>query len=305
MAHPELVASALGAEFWQHVQPGAAWSTWNGLHRPVDCRQGPQQENSLKGHPGLHGTAHHLTEQDVRATGLLPNPKKPRPGIVVGGWTDRKGTLRYLVHSGREHALCLGPTRSGKTAGVLIPTLLTYPHSVVIYDPKGELYARTAGWREREAGNTIIRFAPADAENTARWNPFDRVRAGTPYEFRDVANIIEQVADPKGKGLSGHWEPTAANFMAGVALHLFTLMQRASFGEMLEIIDDPTRDPADLLAKMMKVKIRRLPKSGAEWRARQIKSAPALFQRLARCSASIATRLLAKTRRTATSALIR
>lgn len=207
-----------------------------------------------KGHPELHGTAHHMTENEIRATGLLPDPKRPRPGIVVGGWTDRKGTLRYLVHSGREHVLCIGPTRSGKTASTLIPTLLTYPYSMVIYDPKGELYQRTAGWRTKEAGNRIIRLAPAGVENSARWNPFDRVRIGTPYEFRDVANIIEQVADPKGKGLSGHWEPTAANFMAGVSLHLIDLVQRCTFFEMLEMIDDPSRDVNELLAEMIKSK---------------------------------------------------
>ncbi len=65
----------------------------------------------------------------------------------------------------------------------------------------------------------MLRFAPADLDNTVGWNPFDRVRGGTPYEYRDIANIIEQVADPKGKGLTDHWEPTAANFMVGAALY--------------------------------------------------------------------------------------
>lgn len=118
-------------------------------------------------HPTLHGTAHHLTEQEVRATGLLPDPKMPRPGIIVGGWTDRRGHLHYLVHSGADHVLCLGPTRSGKTASLLIPTLLTWPFSLVVYDPKGELWQQSAGWRQREAGNIVMRFAPADVNNTS------------------------------------------------------------------------------------------------------------------------------------------
>lgn len=123
-------------------------------------------------HPDIHGTAHYLTEKEVRATGLLPDPKTPRPGIIVGGWTDRNGGLRYLVHAGIEHALCIGPTRSGKTAGVLIPTLLTWPGSCVVYDPKGELYQRTAAWRQQEARNIVLRFAPADLDNTVGWKSF-------------------------------------------------------------------------------------------------------------------------------------
>ena len=201
-------------------------------------------------HPDVHGTAHYLTEKEVLATGLLPDPKNPLPGIVVGGWTDRKGSLRYLVHSGREHAICIGPTRSGKTAGVLIPTLLTWPHSCIVYDPKGELWQRTAGWREQEAGNIVMRLAPADLVNTIGWNPFDRVRCGTPFEYRDVANIIEQIADPKGKGLTDHWEPTAANFLIGVALYSFDQFNGCSLAALLDLIDDPAHEPSVLLKTM-------------------------------------------------------
>jgi type IV secretion system protein VirD4 len=201
-------------------------------------------------HPTLHGSAHHLTEGEVRATDLLPDPRNPRPGIIVGGWTDRRGHLRYLMHAGVDHALCLGPTRSGKTASVLIPTLLTWPFSLVVYDPKGELWQRTAGWRQKEAGNIVMRFAPADVNDTIRWNPFDRVRVGTPYEYRDIANIIEQVADPKGKGLTDHWEPTAANFLVGVALHTFRTVNGCSLSAMLDLIDDPASEATMLLKAM-------------------------------------------------------
>ncbi len=200
--------------------------------------------------PTLYGSARHMTETEIRASGLLPDPKRPKPGIIIGGWTDRSGRLRYLLHTGVEHVLCLGPTRSGKTASVLVPSLLTWPFSMIVYDPKGELWQRSAGWRQKEAGNIVMRFAPADVDNTIRWNPFSRVRAGTPYEYRDVANIIEQVSDPKGKGPTDHWEPSAANFMVGVALLSFNQFNGCSLSALLDLIDDPANDVTVLLKKM-------------------------------------------------------
>jgi type IV secretion system protein VirD4 len=100
-------------------------------------------------HPTIHGTAGFADEDDIKRSGLLPTGK---PGIIVGGWTDRRGGLRYLTDTGQGHAMCLGPTRSGKSAGVLVPTLLSWPHSAIVYDPKGELWQMTAGWRHSEAG---------------------------------------------------------------------------------------------------------------------------------------------------------
>ncbi|TND15366.1 type IV secretory system conjugative DNA transfer family protein, partial [Neisseria gonorrhoeae] len=69
--------------------------------------------------------------------------------------------LHYLRHSGPEHVLTYAPTRSGKGLGLVLPTLLSWPHSTFITDLKGELWALTAGWRKKYAHNKVIRFEPA------------------------------------------------------------------------------------------------------------------------------------------------
>jgi len=201
-------------------------------------------------HSDVHGTARFATEAEIRAGGLLPRKgKPPNSGIIVGGWTHKNGALSYLTHTGKTHVLCLGPTRSGKTAGCLTPTLLTWPGSAVVYDPKGELYAQTAGWRRKEAGNTVLRFAPAEAENTVFWNPLDRVRTGTDYAYRDVANIIAQIADPAGKGPTDHWEPSGANFLTGLTLFLLSVKNSVGLTTVLSAID-AAADPEALLKAM-------------------------------------------------------
>ncbi len=45
--------------------------------------------------------------------------------------------------------MCFAPTRSGKGVGLVVPTLLSWPHSAVIHDIKGENWQLTTGWRER------------------------------------------------------------------------------------------------------------------------------------------------------------
>jgi type IV secretion system protein VirD4 len=57
------------------------------------------------------------------------------------------------------HVLLVGKHRSGK--GLCIETnLLTWPHSVIVNDIKGELYHRTAGFREKGLGGNVFRFDP-------------------------------------------------------------------------------------------------------------------------------------------------
>lgn len=196
-------------------------------------------------HPDVHGTARFATEADIRESGLLPpKGKLQEAGIIVGGWTHRNGSLSYLTHTGKAHVLSLGPTRAGKTQGVLVPSLLTWPGSCVVYDPKGELYQQTGGWRSIQGENVVLRFAPAELDNTVAWNPLDRVRVGTPYAYRDVANIIQQIADPAGKGLSDHWEPSGANYIVGVTLFLLAMHGETTLSTVLSTIDgetDPTR----------------------------------------------------------------
>ncbi len=54
----------------------------------------------------------------------------------------------YLTVKGDGHIMTVAPTRSGKGVGLVIPNLLNYGESVIVIDPKGENYAKTAGYRE-------------------------------------------------------------------------------------------------------------------------------------------------------------
>ena len=205
-------------------------------------------------HEGVHGTAHWADEREVRGIGLLPADGRSGAGVYVGGWTDAQGRLRYLRHNGPEHIAAIAPTRSGKGVGLVVPTLLSWPHSVVVNDMKSELWAMTAGWRRGSAGNAVMKFDPAAEAGSVAFNALEEVRLGTPHEVGDVQNLVTILVDPDGKGLIDHWSKSAHALLTGVILHLgYTARARsdvASLPDVTRALSDPAQ-PINALYKEM------------------------------------------------------
>ncbi|MDR0867390.1 MAG: type IV secretory system conjugative DNA transfer family protein [Planctomycetota bacterium] len=144
-------------------------------------------KQSARGNAILHGSAHWASEKEIRDAQVLDNPD----GVYIGAWKDKRGNIRYLRDSGPAHVLCFAPTRSGKGVGLVLPTLLSWQHSAIVADLKGELWELTAGWRKEWAKNKVIRFEPGNPTGSAKWNPFDEIRIGTEYEFADVSDLSQ------------------------------------------------------------------------------------------------------------------
>jgi type IV secretion system protein VirD4 len=173
----------------------------------------------------------------------------------VGAWLDKKGITRYLRHNGAEHVLCYAPTRSGKGVGLVIPTLLSWEHSAVITDLKGELWELTSGWRQSYARNKVLRFEPASLSGGVHWNALDEIRLATEYEVGDVQNLATLLVDPDGKGLETHWQKTAQALLVGVILHVLYKAQQegteANLPAVDAILSNPDRDIAELWMEMV------------------------------------------------------
>jgi type IV secretion system protein VirD4 len=102
-----------------------------------------------------YGSARWATRAEISSAGLLcPD------GVVLGRHADD-----YLRHDGPEHVLCFAPTRSGKGVGLVVPTLLAWPGSVIVHDIKGENWQLTAGWRA-QFGRVLL-FDPTSPQSAA------------------------------------------------------------------------------------------------------------------------------------------
>ncbi|WP_208433503.1 type IV secretory system conjugative DNA transfer family protein [Bartonella taylorii] len=168
----------------------------------------------------LHGSARFATFDEIQEMGLIPYKKKGE-GVYCGVFSDpKKKILHYLCHDGPEHIIALAPTRSGKGVGLVVPTLLSWPHSLFVLDIKGENYAVTAGWRKMWAGNKILRFDPAEPEVGCSWNPLGEIRFRTRYQVADAQNIALMLIDDDGKGIDGdHFRSAAFELLNGLILH--------------------------------------------------------------------------------------
>src|SRR5215470_7960474 len=180
----------------------------------------------------LHGSARWATERDIRATGLMD----ARRGVYVGAWcAENSNRLHYLRHDSPEHILAFAPTRSGKGVGLVIPTLLAWSESAVIYDIKGENWAKTAGFRAQQ-GHLCFKFSPVEVANASRFNPLAEVRIGTPRDVSDAQNVADMIVRTgEDSPQERYWQDAAASITTGMVLHV--CYAAAASGRIVSLAD--------------------------------------------------------------------
>ncbi|MGH9774194.1 MAG: type IV secretory system conjugative DNA transfer family protein [Candidatus Acidiferrales bacterium] len=165
----------------------------------------------------LHGSARWATKADIEETNLI----HAKQGVYVGGWHEKSiKHLHYLRHNGPEHILAFAPTRSGKGVGIVIPTLLAWAESTVVYDIKGENWAKTAGFRS-QAGQICFKFSPVEPESSSRFNPLAEIRLFTDRDVSDAQNIANMlVRTGEDSPQERYWQDAAASITTGMILHV-------------------------------------------------------------------------------------
>lgn len=143
--------------------------------------------------------------------------------------------------------LVVAPPGTGKTASVALPNLYSLPNSVVVFDIKGELYQKSAGYRQKHFNNKILLFSPFDEENTMFFNPFDEsVIKG--MNFAQMKKLAEQIAGTIFVGEKGkendHWIVSAKTMFVYFTLYN---MQKKGSTNLAEISQAPKKDYYDEL----------------------------------------------------------
>lgn len=109
----------------------------------------------VRKHNNIHNTfgkARFATVKEVLKTGLTG------AGIVFGKMSGKLITKPPTIEG---HCLIVGGTGTGKSRGIVIPSLLSWRGSAIVMDIKGELSNTTSKARER-MGNRIYIFNPED-----------------------------------------------------------------------------------------------------------------------------------------------
>ena len=180
--------------------------------------------NPYRFQSNIHGSARIAELKDIKKMGLLDGFC-----MVVGKY---KGHLLMLKET--LSTLCCAPPGTGKTAGVVIPTIFhSHGMSIVVNDPKPELCFTTTGARAKDGPVFVINWGaednPAEGIYYPSWNPLSPNALPAPGPDRDMyvdsmCNIL--VEDPKG-GADPHWSKTGRAALTGFIHFIASKCERA------------------------------------------------------------------------------
>lgn len=164
-------------------------------------------------------------EAPVRYDKKNPYENKWRGGVPLS-WNMEKDCV-YTDHAD-SHTLIIGPTASGKSRLCIMPTvrmLGTAGESMIISDPKAEIYHRTAGFLKQK-GYTVRVLNLREPSHGNFWDPL--VIPYRLYLQGDVDRAYEFINDIAmnltGMGMSEKepfWDNSAGALFAGLTMLLF------------------------------------------------------------------------------------
>ncbi|MDE6244021.1 MAG: type IV secretory system conjugative DNA transfer family protein [Treponemataceae bacterium] len=151
--------------------------------------------------------------------------------------TQKAHVAPLICHSGATNTWMIAPTRSGKGVSTIIPTCLNYgiPYykskasgeisgrgSIVVFDPKGENFEASAGYREQFS--VVIPFRPLDSNGeTAHYNPINEIPDDPTTAFSWADMIGENFFSAEKAGgdeTSSYFNNRARDIFTAVVLHV-------------------------------------------------------------------------------------
>ena len=154
----------------------------------------------------IHGSGRIATKKDIEKMGLFKGFI-----VVLGRW---HGKLLRLPET--LSVLVLAPPGTGKTVGVVMPTIFESNNiSIIVNDPKPELCYKTSGYRQTIGPVFVINWGAEDEPEKGIYYPSWNMLSGTclpPLYVDSMVNVL--VEEPKG-GADPHWAKTGRNALTG------------------------------------------------------------------------------------------
>lgn len=131
-----------------------------------------------------YGDAHIATNHEI--SNMMKNGLFEKKGTILA-----KKSNAFIRTDEPLSVLIVAPQGTGKTAAVIIPSLLSNTSSAIVNDVKGELWSMTSLQRSR-FGDVGL-FAPSMGfEFGLKWNPFDK--KCLPKSFNDQVDYVDRLA---------------------------------------------------------------------------------------------------------------
>lgn len=137
------------------------------------------------------------------------------PERMILGKTEKgfclTGNRNLSVKNSYQNALVIGPTGTGKSSILLLPSLYSMSGSFVINDPSGELHMKSSGFLEQKGyAVKILHFAnPAVSSG---YNPLQRANSSS--EIQKIASMLVENALGGNKAKDPFWTTQATALLA-------------------------------------------------------------------------------------------
>ena len=152
--------------------------------------------------------------------------------MMVLGYFKYKGKQTPLKMDECMSALLLAPAGTGKTQGVVIPTILECDTvSMIVNDPKPELIYQTSGYRSTVGPVFIMNWAAPDEPEKGiyypAWNPLSPENLPPNPEGRStyIQVVVNSIVEENAK--DPHWSNTARAALTGFINFIISKVERA------------------------------------------------------------------------------
>lgn len=151
--------------------------------------------------------------------------------IVLGEWKKKAMMFKETLS-----ALCVAPPGTGKTVGIVVPTILTCDKaSMVINDVKPEIFDITSGFRSTKSFCIRLDWSASDQPEKGiffpRWNPLSPLSMPPLGPERDLyIDRVVSVAIPDAKGNADpHWTFKGRAALAGFVHFLVSKTEAGNY----------------------------------------------------------------------------
>lgn len=171
---------------------------------------------------GQYGSTRFMTKKEIQSTFTVVEYNKITKqvkkignyGLVLGISKTSRRKLNILCIKEDQHALIIGGTRSGKTRGIVLQTIwmrAIAQQSIIVTDPKGELYIYSKEYLKRKNIDTIV-LDFRQCEKSLHYNYLEFINIA--IDNGDISTAIDYTWDlvsclvgvPKGEPLWSNGE---------------------------------------------------------------------------------------------------
>ncbi len=182
---------------------------------------------SAEGKKASKGYSRWLSESELKKE--LTMVKVQAEKADAGGIPLINDGKKMWVDNGEGHNLIIGSTGAGKTQVAIFPlvhSLAKHDESMIITDPKGEIYETTAEMLKKRGYNVVL-LNFRNPQQGSGWNPlhlpYKYYKEGNPDKANELTDDLAMniLYDENAQNSDPFWEKTSADYFSGICLGLF------------------------------------------------------------------------------------